>query len=525
MELVSIDLDMKRITNDAFLEKADTCKPVLKETFVSPTALVEIQKNGKAYPDVKIVDTPDHLSHHHLKKGNKICLDFGDHQVGYLTLKLSSVGSPQDAPAYFRLKFGEIAKEMTERSEDYDGWISRGWIQEEYIHVDVLPATLELPRRYAFRYLEIEVIDTSLKWQLVVDDAVCRSVSAVDAADIPPLACEDETLKKLDRVSIRTLQNCMQSVFEDGPKRDRRLWIGDLRLQALANYATFKNYDLVKRCLYLFAAQTREDGRVSACLFTEPEFIVDDTFFADYSLFFAPILLDYYEETNDLETLTDLAPCAYRQVELIGQMFSDDHLIQGEGAVPNMWCFIDWTEGLDKQAAAQAVYIYCEKRAGKIAEILGDTQKAAEMRADADAKTRAAMTLLWDESLGLFVSGEERQVSYASQVWMVLAEVVDSEKGGEILDRLIELNPEKGMVSPYMNHHFVEALLMCRKKEKAMDYMKYYWGGMLDLGADTFWELYNPENPAESPYGSSIVNSYCHAWSCTPTYLLRKYFV
>lgn len=96
----------------------------------------------------------------------------------------------------FLLKFGEIAKEMTECSEDYDGWISRGWIQEEYIHVDVLPATLELPRRYAFRYLEIEAIDTSMKWQLVVDDAVCRSISAVDATDVPPLACEDETQKK-----------------------------------------------------------------------------------------------------------------------------------------------------------------------------------------------------------------------------------------------------------------------------------------------------------------------------------------
>ena len=76
----------------------------------------------------------------------------------------------------------------------------------------------------------------------------------------------------------------------------------------------------------------------------------------------------------------------------------------------------------------------------------------------------------------------------------------------------------------YLNHHFVEALLMCGKKDQAMEYMKYYWGGMLSHGADTFWELYNPENPAESPYGSSIVNSYCHAWSCTPTYLLRKYF-
>ena len=81
----------------------------------------------------------------------------------------------------------------------------------------------------------------------------------------------------------------------------------------------------------------------------------------------------------------------------------------------------------------------------------------------------------------------------------------------------MELKPEKGMVSPYMNHHFVEALLMCGKKDQAMEYMKYYWGGMLSHGADTFWELYNPENPAESPYGSSIVNSYCHAWSCTPT--------
>ena len=92
------------------------------------------------------------------------------------------------------------------------------------------------------------------------------------------------------------------------------------------------------------------------------------------------------------------------------------------------------------------------------------------------------------------------------------------------MDRLVELKPEKGMVSPYMNHHFVEALLMCGKKDQAMEYMKYYWGGMLSHGADTFWELYNPENPVESPYGSSIVNSYCHAWSCTPTYLLRKYF-
>lgn len=135
---------------------------------------------------------------------------------------------------------------MTEDSADYNGWISRGWIQEEFIHIDVLPAELKLPRRYAFRYMEIEAIDTSLKWQMVVEDVYCTSVSAVRMEDVKPVESDDEMIRKLDRVSLRTLHNCMQSVFEDGPKRDRRLWLGDLRLQALANYETFHNMDLVK---------------------------------------------------------------------------------------------------------------------------------------------------------------------------------------------------------------------------------------------------------------------------------------
>lgn len=161
MPKVSIDLDMVRVTNQEFVKKAEDCMPELHETMVKPAALVDIVKTDAVYPQVKQKDSVENLSNYHLAKGDKICLDFGDHQVGYVTLKVNSVGSPQDAPAFLRLKFGEIAKEMTENSADYDGWISRGWIQEEYIHVDILPAELKLPRRYAFRYMEIEAIDTS----------------------------------------------------------------------------------------------------------------------------------------------------------------------------------------------------------------------------------------------------------------------------------------------------------------------------------------------------------------------------
>lgn len=521
MAKVSIDLEMKRVTNQEFLKKAIACEPILKETLVKPISIIDIKETENAYPQAIKKDEIENLSSYHLAKGDNICLDFGNHQVGYVTLKLSSVGSPQDAPAYFRLKFGEIAKEMTESSDDYDGWISRGWIQEEFIHVDVLPVTLTLPRRYAFRFLEIAVIDTSLKWQMVVEEVTCKAVSAVSIDEVAPVKTDDEMIRRLDQVSLRTLQNCMQSVFEDGPKRDRRLWLGDLRLQALANYSTFRNMDLVKRCLYLFAALTRDDGRIGACLFIEPDYIVDDTFFFDYSLFFVPTVFDYYQESGDIETLRELWPCAYRQIELAQKEFNDKNLVDNQDS---MFCFIDWTEGLDKQAAAQAVYIYCAKRGMEIAKILGDEIAVKVLEKEIKDKTEASFAQLWDEEQGLFVSGKERQINFAAQVWMILAEVVDSKQGAAILDRLIALSPDKKMVSPYMNHHFVEALLICGKKKEAMDYMKYYWGGMISLGADTFWELYNPENPAESPYGSSIVNSYCHAWSCTPTYLIRKYF-
>lgn len=70
---------------------------------------------------------------------------------------------------------------------------------------------------------------------------------------------------------------------------------------------------------------------------------------------------------------------------------------------------------------------------------------------------KVARDLFWDEKRGCFVSGG--QISIASQVWMVLADVL------------------------------------------------------------------TPENPDMSPYGGSVINSYCHAWSCTPAYILKNFYM
>ena len=74
-----------------------------------------------------------------------------------------------------------------------------------------------------------------------------------------------------------------------------------------------------------------------------------------------------------------------------------------------------------------------------------------------------------------------------------------------------------------MYHHYVEALFMCGMKSEAVECMRKYWGEMVKDGANAFYEIYDPDNKTFSPYGSSAINSYCHAWSATPVYLIRKY--
>lgn len=482
--------------NERFLQIAESLKPTLIEKKVSVLETV----GGEDYRSRSF------------SKGDSVCLDFGTHLVGHVTLKFGFRGSHPDAPAWLRLKFAERGCELSENAEEYHGWISMGWIQQEQIHIDVLPAVLALPRRYAFRYLQIEVLDVSSKYQLTLEDAFCVATTSADETKLTSYA-PSPRLAHLDAVACRTLRNCMQNVFEDGPKRDRRLWIGDLRMQALANYETFQNYDLVKRCLYLFAGTTLDQGRVGACLFIEPEIEVDDTVMFDYSLFFIPTLLDYYKATGDLETLKDLAPTGWKQLELVQTYFDENGLVRDSDVLG--WCFVDWNLFLNKQASAQGIYLYCLKAAIEIAQLLGvDT---AALQADYEKKQNAAESL-WNGEF--YASGEGKQISWASQVWMTLGGAVHGD--AELLKRL-EGTQAEAMVTPYMYHNYVDALLAAGEKEKALDVLCTYWGGMLDQGADTFWELYNPRNPNESPYGGTIVNSYCHAWSCAPAYFLRKF--
>jgi len=89
------------------------------------------------------------------------------------------------------------------------------------VNIDVLPSTVELPRRYAFRFVKMEVVDTSPNYAVRLDRL--QATALFSAGEDPPALPQSTPalLRQIDAVSIRTLRDCMQTVFEDGPKRDR----------------------------------------------------------------------------------------------------------------------------------------------------------------------------------------------------------------------------------------------------------------------------------------------------------------
>lgn len=454
-----------------------------------------------------------------LNEGDSLVIDLGNHYVGYFSFILGPVKEYIDAPVRLLIRFCEVERELDDDFSDYHGWLSSSWLQEEVVNVD-FPGRYKMPRRYAARYIKITVQYTPKPVRL--SSFVFKAVTSADVSRLAPVAISDPELAKIDLVSVNTLKNCMQRVFEDGPKRDRRLWIGDLRLEALTNYYSFNNLEIVKRCLYLFAATDRNAyGFMPGFLYEYPKFVSGGWFLEDYSLLYVCSLCDYLEHSGDRETFLDLLSVAKGIIDAAISTLDEDGLITtpADGDA-----FIDWCPGLEKMTALHGVYCYaldlwCEALIkAKQYDILPEYVSAL-----ARARTMAQLNL-FDCDKGAFVNSRDNmQYSVHATVWMILGRVLDEEEGRVVLLSAIKSPDSLKPVTPYMHHYVLEALCKLGLYDEATDYIRRIWGGMVALGADTFFEAYVPADPDFSPYLDRKVNSMCHAWSCTPTYFIRKY--
>ena len=508
-----------------WLRKAQEAMPALTETISRPLSLVTTVEDASAYQGWR-VDKVGEVADYYSSSINEmpdVMVDFGRHMTGYFTFRLNTVSGVQDAPIRLRFTFGEVPSEMAVPFDPFPGTLSRAWMQDEVITLYTIGEEVTIPRRISGRYMRIEVLGRPVGGVYAVQDMYMTTVSSADKLRVEPLG-EDvpEMIRKINDVSVETLRECMQTVFEDGPKRDRRLWVGDLYLESLANRHSFRNFDLVKRCLYLFAGLTGDDGCIVPNIFEHPEpHCYESMHLLPYSLLFNSTLLEYLKDTQDYETAEDLWCVAVRQIEDALTFVNKAYLYDPE--LRSSWIFFDWRAGLDVTATMQAAMIFALNQTYELAQMLGKEAEVKEWKTLERNMLKAARKHMYDKEMGVVVSGPDRQVSVLSQAWMAKAGVLDVKEAQKALRTAMSDDSSFKPGTPYATHYVVDAMLLCGMNEEAKAYMIDYWGGMVNKGADTFWEAYDPNDDYISPYNFHPLNSYCHAWSCTPVYFIYTY--
>jgi len=526
---------------ELYLKRAEENLPPMFYECVESSATVTVEEDASAFfgcsaraagriPEV-------------VTAGDRFVVDFGRHCVGRLSFTVKDNGRYLDAPVRLRLRFAEIPYELFRDTASYRGALCSSWLAEDIINVDLI-GRVALPRRYSFRYLEVTVLATPRPTRLSEFSVRCET--SADVSRLSPLpAGTDAELVEIDRVAANTLRDCMQFAYEDGPKRDRRLWSGDLRLQALTDQVLFGNDMLARRCLYLFAACQREGKYLPGCLYQYPTLSFDEGMeIPDYSMLWCTAVADYYAHTRDAETARELFPAVKNEIGVAIDTLDENGIVTlPEGGWPG---FIDWAPGLEHVTAVHGTYLYALERVIPLARALGEGEIAARWtRALAEGRV-AALAHLYDDETGAFVNkyekgthtvegafvpaapvaspSEKGQLSVQSQVWMVLGGVVDGEAAACAIKFALSSPDAITPVTPYMHHYLVEAMLRAGMREEALAHIKAYWGAMVRAGADTFWEVFAEGAPDISPYNDPLMHSFCHAWSCSPSYFIRKYF-
>ncbi|TKA50661.1 hypothetical protein B0A53_06178 [Rhodotorula sp. CCFEE 5036] len=416
----------------------ETRIPVSKVIVVERDELAVLGWSKKAAPVDRLEELPL------LSSGDQCILDVGEHVTGYLEFGLAGLPheiKPADAPARIKLTFGEVLNDVAESFEPYNGFLSKSWLPEETVVLQkphYKPQKMRIANRYAFR------------------DMVATAVSSVGQANPCPLTFKSPALnltdeqklklRQIDDAAMVTLRDCMQTVYEDGSRRDQQLWIGDLRLQALASYATYKDRDLVKQCLYLFAAMPfNAEGKLCACAYEEPEPHTGRNSIMDYALLYTCTLLDYVNDSGDTATGDDLLKS----------------LASNSTSPPvDYWHFVEWHEKLEKSVAIQSIFIFALKALIDLASVLGKpkptitlSESSSIPASELASKLRSAIRKTSFNGK-VFLSGPDKQLSWASNAWAVLAGVTDSEEEAQVALRTA--HGDQSIIqgnTPYLHHY------------------------------------------------------------------------
>lgn len=326
--------------------------------------------------------------------------------------------------------------------------------------------------------------------------------------------CDDASVNKIWDMCAYTLQLTSREVQLEAIKRDRWLWGGDA-------------YQAYKFSQYLFFDKEIIRRSTIALRGKEP-FCEHINTITDYSFYWVIGLREYYESFKDIEFLKFIYPRAVSLMEFSAKRVNGDGFIVG---YDRDWIFVDWAD-IDKEGAVSAeqmLFIAANRAMAELSELLGVDGTAYS--AAADRLTDKLNQYFWDSEKGAFIDSYQsgkRNVTRHANIFAVMYDIATEEQR-DIIVKNVLLNPEIPQITtPYFEGFELDAFGKIGNFDYIENKIKTYWKGMLDLGATTVWEQFNPTDEGikhYEMYGHKYEKSLCHAWGAAPIYLLGKYFL
>lgn len=425
-----------------------------------------------------------------------ILLDFGRELQG--GVRLLCAATPGATYPAVRLRFGESASEaMTPLGTKNAG-------NDHAVRDFVIPVPAMSDQEWGqtgFRFVYIELQEPNA--ELLLSGVLAVSVLR-DMPQRGTFRCSDQRLNDIFDTAVYTCRLCMQHHLWDGIKRDRLIWIGDSHPEMLTIRTAFGYQKVLEDSLDDVVATT-----------PLPRWMND---MPAYSLWWLCILRDWYHYTGDAAYPTRHRDYIRGLSRQIAQRVDESGFLKLDGY------FLDWPSAGTK-AAEDGDHALAILALESARELLGLWQDDGCI-----ASVDGALTRLRQHPMD--------GCGYKPTVAMLyLAGMASAE------DTARQLTADDVRdFSTFMSFYLLTALAHTAGVPAALAALRSYYGGMLDMGATTFWEDFHTEwmedaSPIDrlpregerdihGDFGGycyrNFRHSLCHGWASGPVPFLME---
>jgi alpha-L-rhamnosidase len=348
----------------------------------------------------------------------------------------------------------------------------------------------------------------------------------------------DPRLNQIWEMCVYSLRLCSEDVFTDCPTYEQVCWTGDAcHADVLVHAVAHGDPRLPRRVLLLVADSLRHLPIANSQVPGDWE----NDLIPNWSWLWAIGCANYYQHTADAEFARQVYPALAKQSATLAASRNAAGLVELKG----YWHLLDWAripDGYDQVLAHESILgVGALEAAAVIARAAGLPAEAERWEQLAAELAAAVNTECWRPDQNAYsdvwlpggvpphalvtagygtTTAYHDSVSQPTNITALLTGVAPPERAALITPRLLDC-PEDWVESgtPWMAALGGQMLAERGYLPAVLNMIRDKWGGMLDRGSTTTWELF----PGFEAMGSWWTRSWCHAWATLPAYLLSSY--